>query len=68
MRAVIADIEALGFKERVEVWDWRVLERIKRHGKLDEKYWWAHFVGALIWNGETDAAEFVWILRAVSED
>nr|OQO18868.1 hypothetical protein B0A51_14534 [Rachicladosporium sp. CCFEE 5018]OQO25551.1 hypothetical protein B0A51_06870 [Rachicladosporium sp. CCFEE 5018] len=63
MHEVVLDIEALGLKERVEVWDWRVLERMERHGKLDEHCWWAHFVGALIWDGESDGAEFVWSKR-----
>nr|OQO04084.1 hypothetical protein B0A51_18530 [Rachicladosporium sp. CCFEE 5018] len=63
MREVVSDIEALGLKERVEVWDWRVLEWMKRHGKLDEKCSWAYFVGALIWDGESDEAEFVWSRR-----
>jgi DNA ligase-4 len=46
------------FQERVEVWDWRVLEELGGHALASTGRKW--FLGAMIWDDKARCSVFVW--------
>lgn len=62
MKAVVDELVVLNkgkFRERVELWDWRVLELLQQHaGDGAEVRRW--FVGATIWEEGKGRTAFVW--------
>ena len=46
------------FQERVEVWDWRVLEELGAHALASTGRKW--FLGAIIWDEKSRCSVFVW--------
>jgi hypothetical protein len=46
------------FQERVEVWDWRVLEELGGHALASTGRKW--FLGATIWDKVSHRSMFVW--------
>ncbi|KAK4501562.1 hypothetical protein PRZ48_007371 [Zasmidium cellare] len=61
VRATVQKIQALNggaFRERVEVWDWRVLEECKKHDRSTDRVK-RHFLGATVWDRGRGRAVFV---------
>lgn len=62
VEAVVGEVLGLNkgkFRERVEVWDWRVLELLCEYAGdgADVRRW---FVGATVWDEGREGAVFVW--------
>ena len=62
VKTVVAEVLGLNksrFRERVELWDWRVLELLAEHAGdgSDVRRW---FVGATLWHEGEDRTAFVW--------
>ncbi|KAF2170910.1 hypothetical protein M409DRAFT_18883 [Zasmidium cellare ATCC 36951] len=61
VRDVVKRIQGLtggAFRERVEVWDWRVLEECKKHDRGTDKVN-RHFLGATVWDSRRERPMFV---------
>jgi DNA ligase-4 len=61
---MLEGLEEGQFRERVEVWDWRVAEVAARHGGGGSSgrggEVMGHFLGALGWDSHRERARFVW--------